>query len=761
MKILLIANSYLPKLGGLEIVVFNISAHLTRRGFQVEIVAGVDGLCMSSTVEDNIYVHRVPFVLPRILFRLGKKRLWQSFLQSILFPFLFPIVLLKMVNIYMKFRPNIVNLHYIGNNSLYALALRKIFEFPLVVNIHGNDIEGVGNRLRVARYFTTKTLEKADFILSNSYHLLREAEKIVPGITAKSKVVGNGLEISEFENAEPYSYEKKYLLSISNFVYKKGQDILIRAYGKAREMFGGELPDLLLVGDGPELEKCKRLAKELSLEGNVKFLGRINPRDIPGLLKRCEFFVHPARKEPFGIVILEAMASGKAIVSTRVGGIPEIIKGNRVGILVEPESAEELARGIVRLVENPGLAEKFGKKGEKLAREHSWERVVDKYVEAYNSIVIGKNRKKYSVLLVTPNLDIGGEELSTLSLAKGLVKRGHIVHILSSGGPLLPEFISNSIDVTIGPVDGRGLREIIRGALFMRKFVKKYNVQIIHTQSAIPALKSWLGCLFAMRRRPVLIWHDRGIQERNYPIVGRLFNFMVDFVIANSDYEREKLIANGLNGKKVRRVHNCFNISFPENTEKDLVLLKELNLPQDQLIIGTVRRLHPEKGGHHTLLKAALMVLRSFPNGVKFLIVGDGPLRSELVEFCRQVGIESNVIFTGFRRDVERFYSIMDIFVLPSTWEPFGNVLLEAMSFAKPVVATNVGGIPEVVVDEETGFVVPPEDPEALANKIMFLIKNKELCREMGLKGRNKVKEYFTPERLRDEVESVYESLVG
>jgi glycosyltransferase involved in cell wall biosynthesis len=131
------------------------------------------------------------------------------------------------------------------------------------------------------------------------------------------------------------------------------------------------------------------------------------------------------------------------------------------------------------------------------------------------------------------------------------------------------------------------------------------------------------------------------------------------------------------------------------------------------------------------------------------------------VEFCSELGIEGDVIFTGFRRDVERFYSIMDIFVLPSTWEPFGNVLLEAMSFAKPVVATNVGGIPEVVVDEETGFVVPPEDPEALANKIMFLIKNKELCREMGLKGRKKVKEYFTPERLRDEVESVYESLVG
>jgi glycosyltransferase involved in cell wall biosynthesis len=414
MKILLIANSYLPKLGGLEIAVFNISAHLTRRGFQVEIVAGVDGLCMSSTVEDNIYVHRVPFVLPRIIFRLGRKRLWKSFLQSILFPFLFPIVLLKMVNICRKLRPDIVNLHYIGNSSFYILALRKILEFPLVVNIHGNDIEGMGNRLRIARYLTAKTIEKADLVLSNSYHLLREGEKIVPDIRQKSKVVGNGLEISEFENVDPYFYERKYLLSISNFVYKKGQDILIRAYGKARQMFGGELPDLLLVGDGPELEKCRRLAKELSLEGNVKFLGRINPRDIPGLLKGCEFFVHPARKEPFGIVILEAMASGKAIVSTKVGGIPEIIKGNRVGILVEPESAEELARGIVRLVENPGLAEKFGKRGEKLARGHSWERVVDKYVEAYNSIVRGKKRKKYSVLLVTPNLDIGGEELSTL-----------------------------------------------------------------------------------------------------------------------------------------------------------------------------------------------------------------------------------------------------------------------------------------------------------------------------------------------------------
>ena len=369
--------------------------------------------------------------------------------------------------------------------------------------------------------------------------------------------------------------------------------------------------------------------------------------------------------------------------------------------------------------------------------------------------------KKYNILLITPHLNIGGEELSTLSLAKGLLKRGHKVYVLSTKGPLLSEYIKNSINVILGPVSGRKPWDIILGAYFIRKFVKKHNIQVIHAQSIIPTIESYLASKFFGRNKPIIIWHDRGIQEKSYFIVGKLFNSMINFIITNSDYEKNRLISNGLNPKKIRRIHNCFNMSFPHKINKDLSIIKEFKIKPEEFIIGTVRRLHPKKGGHRTFLIAASKILdRSFGK-IKFLIVGDGPLRTKLEQFSKELKIEQSVIFTGCRRDVDKIYSIMDIFILPSTWESLGNVLLEAMSFGKPVIATNVGGIPEVVINEKTGFIVPPNDYESITNKTLYLLNNKELRQKMGEAGRKRAEKYFTSERVCDEVEKVYENLVS
>ena len=387
MKVLLITNSYLPQLGGLEIVVFNIAVNLLKSGHQVEIIAGVDNLVISSVIEDNFCVHRVPFMLPRVIFKLGWGRFWKSVTGLAVFPFLSWVVLLRMLIVCRNFKPDIVNLHYIGNNSIYALVLKKIFPCRLVVNIHGNDIEGIEDRPALARYLTVKTLKNADLVLSNSRYLLNEAAKIFPSVMRKYEVVGNGIKINEFTNIKTCLPENKYILSVANFTHKKGQDILIRAYARAKEILSSKLPDLLLAGDGPELKRCKGLARKLSLNASIKFLGRVNRKELPVLLKGCDFFVHPARKESFGIVILEAMACGKAIVATKVGGIPELIEENKIGILVNSESPKELAQAIVFLLKHPKLAQRLGGKGRTIVEEYRWDKVIDKYTEAYNSIL--------------------------------------------------------------------------------------------------------------------------------------------------------------------------------------------------------------------------------------------------------------------------------------------------------------------------------------------------------------------------------------
>lgn len=366
------------------------------------------------------------------------------------------------------------------------------------------------------------------------------------------------------------------------------------------------------------------------------------------------------------------------------------------------------------------------------------------------------------MLLITTSLDVGGEELSTFTIARELRRRGHHVVWLSTDGPLRKEIEEEGIPLLSAPIDGRGPLGFLRGALAIRRLLARMPVDIIHCQSVVPAVMASLARLGRVPRKPRIIWHDRLIKGRSYPLVARLFNHCADFVIANSNYERDKLVRHGLKSQKVRTIHNCLNFAFPQVVpkEKDLRLLADLAIDSDEAIIGTVGRLHPRKGGYQGLLRAMALVYKETPR-CKLLVVGTGPLECELRALAKALGIEGQVIFAGVRRDLVRLYPLIDLFVLASRAESFGNVLVEAMSFARPVVATQVGGIPEVVTDGQTGLLVPPGDPRPLAAAILRLLGDRAMARRMGEAGRERVRNYFCPTRLGDELEEVYERLVS
>ena len=147
-------------------------------------------------------------------------------------------------------------------------------------------------------------------------------------------------------------------------------------------------------------------------------------------------------------------------------------------------------------------------------------------------------------------------------------------------------------------------------------------------------------------------------------------------------------------------------------------------------------------------------------NEAVFLIVGEGYLKNELEQLARDLGIENDVEFVGEREDIPQILSIMDIFVLPSALEGFSNVILEAMATGLPVVATNVGGIPELVVNKQTGILVPPDEPEELAKAIVDLLRDKNTSREMGKRGRERIEKYFGLEKMLGEYDALYQDLI-
>ncbi len=386
MKVFLLTNSYLPQLGGLEIAVYNIAHQLSQKGHRVTVVSGTSAISYSKKMEEGgICVYRMPFILPRIVLRCGYKRAVLSLLKSIISPLIIPLTLIKLGLIIKSIKPDIVNLHYIAENAFFYLVVRKFLKSKFIVNIHGSDIDRCLQRSFFARWLTRITLKEADYVLSNSDYLLCQAKKICPEVAVKSRRVENGIDLKRFDNFDKYKNNSKYILSIGNISFNKGFDILIKAFNRVHF----KCPDLnlLIVGEGSGKTKCEKIVSEFGIGDSVKFLGKIKHSKIPMFLRGCEIFVLPSRKEAFGIVLLEAMAVAKSIVATRVGGVPEVVKEGENAILVEPDSPEDLASGIINVLENPDLAERFGKKSKEIVKEFTWDKIVDKYIDVYKSLV--------------------------------------------------------------------------------------------------------------------------------------------------------------------------------------------------------------------------------------------------------------------------------------------------------------------------------------------------------------------------------------
>jgi glycosyltransferase involved in cell wall biosynthesis len=185
-------------------------------------------------------------------------------------------------------------------------------------------------------------------------------------------------------------------------------------------------------------------------------------------------------------------------------------------------------------------------------------------------------------------------------------------------------------------------------------------------------------------------------------------------------------------------------------------LRAQLGLQDRDRVVGFVSKLWEGKG-HAVALEAMVTVVESIPHA-KLLLVGEGPLEEELRAMSRVLGIGGSVIFAGFRTDLPQILSLCDICILPSFFEGMGRVLLEAGACGRAVVASRVGGIPEIVENGATGSLVPPEDPAALSREILCLLGDPGLAQMMGERARQRIGEMFSSETMVREIVAVYDA---
>jgi glycosyltransferase involved in cell wall biosynthesis len=230
----------------------------------------------------------------------------------------------------------------------------------------------------------------------------------------------------------------------------------------------------------------------------------------------------------------------------------------------------------------------------------------------------------------------------------------------------------------------------------------------------------------------------------------------VDCFIAASAAIAEMLVEDGIPASRVRTVHEGIDVDRILHMAAADVH-QEYWLPKDAPVVGNIAALVPHKGQRH-LVDSAALVVREMPD-VRFLIFGAGELHESLAHHIKELGLERHVLLAGFRPDVLAFLKTFDLFVMSSVTEGLGTSLLDAMAAWRAVVATRVGGIPEVVEDGKTGLLVPARDHHLMAEAIVRLLRHPEERRRMGLAGLHRVREKFSAGRMVSDTVRVYESL--
>lgn len=294
----------------------------------------------------------------------------------------------------------------------------------------------------------------------------------------------------------------------------------------------------------------------------------------------------------------------------------------------------------------------------------------------------------------------------------------------------------------------------------LRRLYAQYQIDILHVQ--ILGAEGGKAAIIAARLAHIriVLTTIHGFSNERDPWITRSFNRLLDRLvnrhITPSEYSRQQQIdKHGRRPEKLKKIYNGIDVT-PFVQRVDPVEARALlGLPQDVPLIGTIGRLHPQKGIEY-FIEMAQLVHDAVPAAL-FIIVGDGEQRADYEQLVIERGMEDYVGFTGYNRDVLHYYAALDIFVLASRWESFGLVLVEAMMMQRAIVTTGVGAVPEVVEDGVTATVVEPYNAEALKRAVLRYIEEPELGIKQGRSGRMHVLRHFTIDRMMRDLHALYD----
>jgi glycosyltransferase involved in cell wall biosynthesis len=542
------------------------------------------------------------------------------------------------------------------------------------------------------------------------------------------------------------------LLSVGSLTAQKNHRLLIESIARMDETN----VIVAVAGEGPLRDELEKAVRDTGLKGRVALLGR--RLDVPDLLDAADVFVLSSDYEGLPITVLEAMASEVPCVATDVGGNAEAIRDGETGLLVPPGDAGSLAEALDRVVRDPELRERLSR-GARSVYETSFsaESMVSQTEALYDLALTGRAHlavgERLKIVFVIGQLGFGGTERQLVDLATRLPREQFepVVCSLTDRGPMAEELDAAGVRVvTLGKRRGVGSGTLMR----MVSLLRRERPALLHT---FLFSANWRGALAGrLARVPVVVTSYRNVDihsRGSMLAIERLLSGLPDYVTANAEaVGRHVRTAHGIDPGRIRVIHNGVNASRleveqgarKERSGRTVVMIASLTPKKDPL----------------SFVEAASSVAERLDD-VTFDVVGDGPLRESMKGLAARRGLGDRFRLLGQTPDVGAVLAASDVSVLTSLKEGCSNVLLESMAAGVPVVVTDVGGNGELVEDGVTGFVVPPRDPKALADRVVEILEDRPLASSMAEAARRRARNEFSTERMVERTVEFYRDAIG
>ncbi len=519
---------------------------------------------------------------------------------------------------------------------------------------------------------------------------------------------------------------------------------------------------IVLTGSSGEAD----LTKEISglIKGSVfSAAGKMDITETAALIKRCRLFI----SNDSGVAHIAAALGVPLVVLFGPTDIKRICPQGKNVYVVKKDLVEDDNGLVAKVKRNDSLkdieVEDVLNVTENLIKNEKTEMAK----------TLSKGSKIKALHIIT-RLDAGGSSTNTLETVVRLDRDKYDVTLII-GKTFDPHaeverFVKeHNIKCIVIDILRRNIHPLkdVRSFFRLLKIIWKGQFDIVHTHSSKAGiLGRWAAWL---ARVPIIIHTPHGHIFYGYygkdltqvfVLMERITAKITDKIITLTARGKEEHVQfNIANVDKFLPIYSGIDINYFSNPKVSSgEKRKELGIPLDSVVFGAVARLDPVKGNDF-LIEAMAQVVKQFSNA-RLIIAGDGSQRGLLEGRIKELGIEENVLLLGFRKDIPEILQMIDVFVLASLNEGMGRVILEAMACEKPIVATRVGGIPELVEHGKQGFLVEPAEPSSLSQAMLELAVDGEKRKFFGTNGKRKVSEMFSIEKMIKDIEALYEDLL-